>query len=104
MNKSWVSGGRNSEAVEKLREQVAELEGRREELLRKNGKKILDWALYVLTSPHAPKDLGRLRDDPEARELRETVALYERLNQQIMDKEASIAEKLDEQTRYDSLG
>ena len=34
----------------------------------------------------------------------EVLARYEQLNQEIMDKQALLNEKLDEQTRFDSLG
>jgi hypothetical protein len=104
LNKSWVSGGKSSEAVERLRQQVSELEEKREQLLQKNKKMVFEWASYALGSPRAPRNLSDLRNEPEGRELRDVIALYDLLNQQIMDKEASLAEKLDEQARYDSLG
>ena len=104
MTKSWVSGGKSAEAIEKLRSQVAELEAKREALLQKDKRKVFDWASYVLNSPGAPKDTEGLRRDAYGLEMREIIALYELLSQEIMDKEASLAEKLDEQARYDSLG
>jgi DNA-binding GntR family transcriptional regulator len=45
-----------------------------------------------------------LRNDIATQDVREIIAVYELLNQEIMDKEASLGEKLDEQARYDSLG
>lgn len=98
-----MSGGKSDEAIEKLRKQVADLEEKREALLRKHARKVFEWASYTLNSPRAPKGLEELRSDA-GQELKEAIALYELLNQEIMDKEASIGEKLDEQARYDSLG
>lgn len=104
MNKSWVSGGKSDEAIEKLRLQLSQLELKRDELIEKNKRKVFDWSSYVLNSPTAPKNLDTLRSDAADQELKEIIAVYELLNQQIMDREASLNEKLDEQARYDSLG
>lgn len=104
MTKSWVSGGKSSEATERLRKEIVELEEKRDALLEKNKRKVFEWASYVLSSPRAPRDIEGLRHDTNAEELREAVAMYDLLSQQILDKEASLAEKLDEQARYDSLG
>lgn len=104
MNKSWMTGGKSAEGIEKLRRQIADLEERREALLQKHRRKVFDWASYALGSPAAPKDLELLRSGAEGREVKEIVAVYELLNQEIMDKEALLNEKLDEQARYDSLG
>ena len=104
MNKSWVSGGKSDEAVEKLRLQLSQLELRRDELVEKNKRKVFDWSSYVLNSPTAAKNLDALRADAACQEMKEIIAVYELLNQQIMDREASLNEKLDEQARYDSLG
>jgi hypothetical protein len=99
-----MSGGKSDEAIEKLRIQLSQLESRRGELIEKNKRRVFDWSVYVLNSPTAPKNLDVLRNDVASQEMREVIAIYELLNQEIMDKEASLNEKLDEQTRYDSLG
>lgn len=104
MTKSWVSGDKSSEVIEKLRSQISQLERRREELIEKNKRKIYDWTWYILNSPRAPRDIDEIRSEPGTQEVKEIIALYELLNQEIMDKEASLGEKLDEQTRFDSLG
>lgn len=104
MTKSWMSGDKSSEGVEKLRLQISQLEARRDELLEKNKRKIFDWGWYILNSPKVPKSLDEIRNDPFSQETKEAIALYELLNQEIMEKEASLGEKLDEQARYDSLG
>ena len=103
MNKSWVSGSKNTEAIEKLRAEISGLERKREELLDKNKRKIFEWASYILSSPRAPKDLDLIRHEEGGQEVREIVALYELLTQEILDKEASLGEKLDDQTRSDTL-
>lgn len=104
MTKSWASGEKGTEAIEKLRTQIAELERRREELLARNGRKVFDWASFVLGSSAAPNSAEDLRDHPASQEIREVVALYDQLSQQLLDKEAVLNEKLDEQARSDSLG
>ena len=104
MNKSWMSGDKSSEGIEKLRVQISELEARREELLEKNKRKVFDWGWYVLSSAKAPKSLEELRSNAVSQEAKEVIAVYEQLNQEIMEKEALLGEKLDEQARYDSLG
>ncbi|MDA4136886.1 MAG: hypothetical protein OK449_07840 [Thaumarchaeota archaeon] len=72
--------------------------------MEKNKRKVFDWASYALISSTAPKNLEELRNGIGSQEMKEIVAIYELLNQEIMDKEASLNEKLDEQARYDSLG
>ncbi len=104
MTKSWMSGDKSSEGIEKLRLQISQLEARRDELLEKNKRKVFDWCWYILNSPKAPKTLDEIRNDAFSQEAKEIIALYELLNQEIMEKEASLGEKLDEQARYDSLG
>ncbi len=103
MNESWVSGSKNTEAIDKLRTEIAGLEQRRDELLDKNKRKVFEWASYVLSSPRAPKDLDSIRHEESGQEARDVVALYELLTQEILDKEASLGEKLDDQARSDSL-
>ncbi len=104
MTKSWMSGDKSSEAIEKLRAQLSRLETRREELMEKNKRKVFDWSWYVLNSPKAPKSLEELKVAAATQEVKEAIAIYDQLNQEILDSEASLNEKLDEQTRYDSLG
>jgi hypothetical protein len=104
MNKSWMSGGKSEEAIEKLRLQLSQLEVKRGELVEKNQRKIFDWTSYVLNSALAPKNLDDLRKDVSTQEVKDVIAVYEQLNQEILDKEASLNEKLDDQARYDSLG
>lgn len=103
VTKSWMSGEKNTEAIEKLRAEITELERKRESLLEKGRKKVFDWSWFVLNSPNAPGTLEGLRSNAMSQEVKETIALYEQLNQEIMDKEASLGEKLDEQARNDSL-
>jgi hypothetical protein len=104
MNKSWMSGDKSSEGIEKLRAQIAQLEARRDDLLEKNKRKVFDWGWYVLNSVKAPKNLDELRNDAVSQEAKEVIAVYEQLNQEILEKESLLGEKLDEQARYDSLG
>ena len=99
-----MSGGKGTEAIDKLRSQVIELEMRRDELLEKNKRRVFDWGSYVLNSSAVPPTIKELRDHEASHEVKEALALYELLNQQILDKQALLNEKLDEQARYDSLG
>jgi len=104
MTKSWASGGKGTEAIDKLRLQVTELETRRDELVEKNKRQVLDWSSFVLSSNAVPPSVRELRDHPTSQDIKEIVAIYEMLNQQILDKQSLLNEKLDEQARYDSLG
>ena len=104
MTKSWESGGKSSESIDRLRREIAELEEQRATLLRKNERKVFEWASYVFSSPKAPRDIEGLRHDANWEELREVIAMYDLLSQQLLDKESSLGEKLYEQARYDSLG
>jgi protein subunit release factor A len=99
LTKSWASGEKGNEAVDKLRSQIAELERRQEDLVSRNGRKLFDWASFAMGSSVAPNSVKDLRDHPASREVMETIALYEQLSQQLLDKQAMLNEKLDEQTR-----
>lgn len=104
LTKSWASGEKGTEAIERLRMQIAELERKQGELLGRNGRRVFDWASFALGSSAAPDSMKDLRDHPASQEVREIIALYDQLNQQLLDKEAVLNEKLDEQARSDSLG
>jgi hypothetical protein len=104
MTKSWTSGGKGTEAIDKLRVQVTELETRRDELVEKNKRQVFDWSSFVLSSNAVPPTTRELRDHQTSQDVKEILAIYDMLNQQILDKQAMLNEKLDEQARYDSLG
>jgi phage host-nuclease inhibitor protein Gam len=104
MNKSWVSGGKSSEAIDRLRAQIEELERKRDELTEKNKRMLFEWGSFAMTSNAAPTTVGELRAHAASQEVREVLAIYELLNQQILDKQSLLNEKLDEQARYDSMG
>jgi hypothetical protein len=90
--------------VERLRREVAELEIKRDEFVERNKKKIFDWSSFVLNSPTAPKELDLLKKHDMTQDVRDILVRYEQMNQEIMEKEAVLSEKLDEQARFDSLG
>ena len=104
MTKSWASGTKGTEAIERLRLQVTELEAKRDELMENNKRRIFEWSSFVLNSNAVPPALGELRGHELSRDVKEVLAIYEILNQQILDKQALLNEKLDEQARNDSLG
>ena len=104
MTKSWASGGKGTEAIDKLRVQVTELEARRDELVEKNKRQVFDWSSFVLGSNSVPLTVRELREHQTSQDVKEVLAIYDMLNQQILDKRALLNEKLDEQARYDSLG
>jgi hypothetical protein len=104
MTKSWVSGGKNSDLAERLRAEITELESARDELVEKNKKAVFEWSSFILNSRSAPRDADGIRDHPLTQEVRDVLARYERLNQQILDKQVTLNEKLDEQAKFDSLG
>jgi phage host-nuclease inhibitor protein Gam len=104
MTKSWASGEKGTEAIDKLRLQIANLEAKRDELVERNKRRVFEWGLFILNSNAAPPSLKELREHEASAEIKEVFALYEVLSQQILDKQALLNEKLDEQSRSDSLG
>jgi hypothetical protein len=104
MTKSWASGAKGTEAIDKLRLQIAEMEKKRDELLEKNKRRVFEWGSFILGPAAAPWTLRELRDHPASLEIKEVIAVFDLLSQQILDKQALLNEKLDEQTRSDSLG
>jgi len=104
MTKSWVSGGKNVDLAERLRREISELEAARDELVEKNKKAVFEWSSFILNSRNAPRDADGIRDHPATQDVRDALARYEQLNQQIMDKQVLLNEKLDEQSKFDSLG
>ena len=54
------------------------------------------------TRPRPP--LGSSATIQVSQDVKEVLAVYELLNQEILDKQALLNEKLDEQARYDSMG
>jgi len=99
-----MSGGKGTEAIDRLRSQIAEMETKRDELVEKNKRRVFDWGAFVFGSGTTPSTIIELRDHLASQDVKEVLALYELLNQQILDKQALLNEKLDEQARYDSLG
>ena len=104
MTKSWASGEKGTEAIDKLRAEISELERKQDELVRRSERRVFDWASFALGSRAAPSSVKDLRDHPASQEIREVLAVYDQLNQQMLDKQAVLNEKLDEQARSDSLG
>ncbi len=104
MTKSWVSGGRSADLVTKLRQEISDLEQRRDELVERNKGKVFDWCSFVFNSRNSPRDLESLRNHPLSQEINEIAVSYEHLIQSIMDKQILLNEKLDEQAKADSLG
>ena len=104
MTKSWASGAKGTEAIDRLRLQIAGLELKRDELVEKNKRQVFEWGSFVIYSGTAPPTTRELRDHQVTMDVKEVLAMYELLNQQILDKQALLNEKLDEQARYDSLG
>jgi hypothetical protein len=96
MVRTWVSGGESSESIDKLKDELSELEKKRSELMEWNKAKIFDWAAKAI------KSLGT--DDNLSAEVKEILAEYDSLAQTIFDKEVLLSERLDAQAKFDSLG
>jgi hypothetical protein len=97
MVRTWVSGGQNSEVLDKLRQEIADLETKRDKLVDSNKSKLFQWALHVLKTGNIPE--GNL-----TREVKETMLEYETITQTLFDREVLLSERLDEQAKFDSLG
>ena len=103
MTKSWVSGGKNTDLVDKLRVEISDLETAKENLVELNKKELFDWAYFALYSGNAPKDLGELRNHPASQQMKDVVARWEAINHQLLEKQVRLNDKLDEEARFDSL-
>ncbi|HYB04895.1 MAG TPA: hypothetical protein VED17_10550 [Nitrososphaerales archaeon] len=97
MVRTWVSGGQNSEVVDKLRREIAALEVEKDKLIDANKSKIFQWASGTLRA-------GRIPEGNLTKEVRETISEYESITQTLFDKEVLLSERMDEQTKFDSLG
>ncbi len=97
MVRTWVSGGQNSEVLDKLRQEIADLEIKREKLVDSNKLKLFQWASRVLKTGNIPE--GNL-----TKEVKETLVEYESITQTLFDKEVLLSERIDEQAKFDSLG
>ncbi len=104
MTKSWVSGGRSVDLIEKLRNELSDLEAKRDELVEKNKRILFDWASFALNSKSRPQDPEFLWNHSITQEIREVIAKYETINQTIMEKQALLNDRLDQQAKIDSLG
>jgi hypothetical protein len=97
MVRTWVSGGQNSEVVDKLRRDIATLETERDKLIDGNKAKIFQWVSGALRA-------GKIPEGNLTKEVRETISEYESITQTLFDKEVLLSERMDEQTKFDSLG
>jgi hypothetical protein len=97
MVRTWVSGGQNSEIVEKLRQEIADLEVKRDKLVDSNKLKLFQWTSHVLRTGNISK--GNL-----TKEVKEIMVEYESITQTLFDKEVLLSEMIDEQAKFDSLG
>jgi len=97
MVRTWVSGGQNTEVVDRLRMEIADLEARRDKLVDSKKSKLFQWASSVLKTERIPA--GNL-----TKEIKEIMAEYESITQELFDKEVLLSERMDEQAKFDSLG
>ena len=104
MTKSWVSGGKNTEMLDELRQEVSDLEARRDAMMERRKRAVFDWCSFVFNSDKAPSTVDDLLRHPMSEGMKEITLEYESLNLQIMEKQVRLNEKLDEQAKYDSLG
>ena len=97
MVRTWVSGGQNTEVVDRLRREIVDLEARRDNLVDSKKSKLFQWASNVLKTERIPA--GNL-----TKEIKEIMAEYESITQELFDKEVLLSERMDEQAKFDSLG
>lgn len=97
MVRTWVSGGQNSEVVDRLQKEISSLESERDKLIDANKSKIFQWASGVLKA-------GKVPDGNLTREVREIMSEYESITQTLFDREVLLSERTDEQAKFDSLG
>lgn len=104
MTKSWVSGGKSTEVIEKLRHEISDLEGKRDALVERKKKMVFEWSSFVFNFDNVPKSVEDLLRHPLSEGVKDVLLEYESLNRQIMDKQVRLNEKLDDQAKFDSLG
>jgi hypothetical protein len=97
MVRTWVSGGQNSEVVDRLRKEISGLEADRDKLIDSNKTKVFQWVSSVLRTDRIPE--GNL-----TKEIREIMSEYESVVQTLFDREVLLSERMDEQAKFDSLG
>jgi len=98
MVRTWVSGNSNSAVVDKLRQEITELEAKRDALIEAHKAKIFQWTSKVLKNAN----LGKASNLTS--EVTEVIAEYDSITQTLFDKEVLLSERLDEQAKFDSLG
>jgi phage-related tail protein len=97
MVRTWVSGGQNSEVVDRLRKEIADLEAERDKLIEANKSKVFQWASSTIRASAIPN--GNL-----TKEVKEVLSEYDSITQTLFDKEVLLSERMDEQAKFDSLG
>jgi hypothetical protein len=97
MVRTWVSGGQNTEVVDRLRKDIASLETDRDKLIDSQKSKVFQWVSSTLKT-------GRIPEGNLTKEVREIISEYESITQTLFDKEVLLSERMDEQTKFDSLG
>lgn len=97
MVRTWVSGGQNSEVVDKLQREISDLEAQRDKLIDSNKSKIFQWASSTIRAQGIPE--GNL-----TKGVREIITEYESIMQTLFDKEVLLSERMNEQAKFDSLG
>lgn len=97
MVRTWVSGGQNSEVVDKLRKEIAALEAQLDKLIELNKAKVFQWASNTARA-------GKIPDGNLTKEVKEIISEYDSITQTLFDKEVLLSERMDEQAKFDSLG
>lgn len=97
MVRTWVSGGQNSEVVDRLEKEISRLEAERDKLVDGNNSKIFQWVSAALKAGQIPE--GNLTN-----QVREVISEYESITQTLFDKEVLLSERMDERAKFDSLG
>lgn len=97
MVRTWVSGGQNSEVVDKLRKEIAALEAQLDKLIELNKAKVFQWASNTTRA-------GKIPDGNLTKEVKEIISEYDSITQTLFDKEVLLSERMDEQAKFDSLG
>jgi len=97
MVRTWVSGNQNTAVVDKLRQEISDLEVKRDLLMDSRKVMLFQWASSTLKS-------GNRVNDKLLNEISEIIAEYDSITQTIFDREVLLTERLEEQAKFDSLG
>ena len=80
-----MSGAKNSDVIDKLRQNITDLEAKRDKLIESSQSRVFEWASKAFRSN------GEINSgDKLSEQVREIIAEYDSINNEIVEKEMSL--------------